>query len=106
VEQAEPAAWVGAEDGGGEAVVPVFGDELVPAAGAVAEVDPEPAFGFSPEAGEDVLATELGLPDVDAPVAPAFLAVLPEHPAVSAAAPSAPAANRTEIRFIEPNLSG
>ena len=101
----EPAACVGAEDDA-EDVVPAFGDELVPAAGDEAEVDPEPASGFWPEADEDVLATELELLDVGTPAAPAVLEALLEHPAVSAAAPSAPAANRTEIRFMEPYLSG
>ena len=70
------------------------------------DVGPEAPSGFAPEPDSDVdvLATDVEVPDVDAP--PALFDVLPEHPAVSAAVPSAPRVNKREIRFMEPNLPG
>jgi hypothetical protein len=102
VVQAVPPVWDGADA--------VVGDEvagavvLPPGAGADVVPEPDPAlFAEPPEADADVLPAELVVPGVDP--APLFDA-LPEHPAVNAATPSAPTAAKTEIRFIEPNLSG
>jgi hypothetical protein len=106
---------VGAVDGAEAAVVGAAFCVVAPPAEDGADVEPdadvetEPAPGLAPGLDADVLPTELVLPNVDPPLPPlpAFLAdVLLEHPAVSAAAPSAPAATNAEIRFMEPNLSG
>jgi hypothetical protein len=107
VVHAEPPACVGAELGAEDAVVPA-GE---PVDGAAVEPDavtePAPAAPSEPdedaEGDADVVAVEVELPTLDP--AP-FFAVLPEHPAVSATAPSAPAAARTVIRFMGPNLPG
>ena len=103
VVHADPAACVGGAEEAEEAAV--LGDES--AAEEEVDVDPDAVLGFTVVAGEDVSAAELELPDTAPPVAaPALLPEVLEHPAVSAAAPSAPAANKTEIRFMEPILSG
>jgi hypothetical protein len=75
--------------------------EAVPEVVTSPAVDDEAVAGFTADPDEDVLATGVELPDVDA-----LLPALPEQPAVRATVPSAPAANRTEIRFMEPNLPG
>jgi hypothetical protein len=100
VVQAEPAAWLVAVVGGEDAV---FGAVVVV---PVLDVDSFTAPGFWPVPDEDVaVPAELVLAGVVV-AAPVLLAAVLEHPAVSAAAPSAPAATKTEIRFMEPNLSG
>lgn len=110
VVHAEPPACDGAEDAG--AVVELGGLELAPptedCAGAELDVPvPAPAAPSEPEEaaelGEEVaLPTELALPGED----PALLfEELPEQPAVRATAPNAPAATRTEIRFMETHPS-
>ena len=70
------------------------------------DVGPVAPSGFVPEPDSDVdvLAADVEVPDVDPP--PALFDVLPEHPAVSAAVPSAPRVNKREIRFMGPNLPG
>jgi hypothetical protein len=106
-----PPVCVGAVDGAEDAVLGAALDAVVPPPAEDGAADPdveaEPAPGLPSGADEDVLLpTEFVLPTVDPPVAEPLAEVLPEHPAVSAAAPNAPAATKTEIRFMEPNLSG
>ncbi|WP_370376542.1 hypothetical protein [Catenulispora sp. GAS73] len=101
VVQAEPAACVAGEldvDVGGAVPAELDAVELSPA-----EVDAE--AGLEPDPDEDVFPAELVVPTAGPPPAE-FLAAVLEHPAVRAAAPSAPTATKTEIRFMEPNLSG
>jgi hypothetical protein len=102
VVHAPPAACAGADvdacDGGVEAP-----PEVVPPADVDDEAVTAPGFAADPD--EDVLATGVELPGVDAPL-PALFEALLEQPAVRAAVPSAPTANKTEIRFMEPNLPG
>ncbi|WP_370354195.1 hypothetical protein [Catenulispora sp. EB89] len=109
VVQAELAAWVAGEL---EAAVEVDGAEAaeldaveLPPAVVDAEAGPEPPAGLEPDPVEDVVPAEFVVPTVGPPLT-ALLAEVLVHPAVRATAPSAPAATRTEIRFMEPNLSG
>jgi hypothetical protein len=96
------AACVDADVEAGGAAVEAL--DVVPPPAEV-DVEAEAAPGFATDPDEDVLATDDGLPDVDAPP-PALFEVLLEQPAVRATVPSAPTANKTEIRFMEPNLPG
>ncbi|MBS2539282.1 hypothetical protein KGQ20_41710 [Catenulispora sp. NF23] len=104
---AEPAAEVGAAAFDWPPVPPVE----VPAAELEADVEADPVPPLPPGPDEPVAAgvlvllpVELVLPSVDVPL-PALLEALLEHP-VNATALSAPAANKTEIRFISLNLPG
>lgn len=101
VVHAPPAACVGAAVEAGGAVVGAALDVVPPPAAVDDEVAAAPGFAADPD--EDVLAT--GVSDVDPPPTALFEALL-EHPAVRAAVPSAPTVNKTEIRFMEPNLPG
>ncbi|WP_194898574.1 hypothetical protein [Catenulispora pinisilvae] len=107
---AEPAADVGAAAFDWPPLPPLPPVEL-PAAGLEADVEAEPAPPLPPGPDEPVVAgvlaplpAELVLPSVGVPF-PALLEALLEHP-VNATALSAPAANKTEIRFIRLNLPG
>ena len=112
VVHAEPPACDGAEEDAGAVVE--FGALVLPPPAedwpavvleAVLGVEPEPAPAAPSEPGEEAaLPTELVLPNEDGVPEPLF-EVLPEQPAVSAVAPSAPAATKTEIRFMETHPS-
>jgi hypothetical protein len=101
VVHAPPGACAEAEVEAGAAAVEAVPD--VPAAEADDEAVAAPGFAADPD--EVVLMAEDELPDVD-PALPALFEALLEQPAVRAAVPSAPTANKTEIRFMEPNLPG
>jgi hypothetical protein len=98
VVQREPVEWA-AEDADVEGAPLVAGAEDV-------EVDDDAAEPVSePGPDEEVAAAGL-VPPAVGPPAPALVCVLLEQPAASAPTPSAPAATRTEIRFMRPNLPG
>ena len=98
-----PPGRRGADVEAGGAVVEAVPEVVPPPADVDGEAVAAPGFAADPD--EDVLATEVELPDVDALPLALFEALL-EQPAVRATVPSAPTANKTEIRFMEPNLPG
>ncbi|WP_194912120.1 hypothetical protein [Catenulispora rubra] len=104
VVQAEPVCVAEELEVDGAVVAELDAVELPP---AVLDAEPgaEPPAGLEPDPDEDVVPAELVVPTVDPPLTALFEEVL-VHPVVRATAPSAPAATKTEIRFMEPNLSG